>query len=77
MEQADGVKIKYTCNGNDYRLPELAHFSADVACVETNTVYEIFGCFWHGHHRQPFRDVITSNGVTLAARYEQTMSRLE
>ena len=26
---------------------------------------------------QPFRDVITTNGDTLAARYEQTMARLE
>jgi G:T-mismatch repair DNA endonuclease (very short patch repair protein) len=33
--------------------------------------------FWHGHTSQPFRDVSTMSGDTLAERYERTMSRLE
>ena len=40
-------------------------------------VYEFFGCYFHGCACQPFRDVITRNGDTLAARYERTMARLE
>jgi len=35
------------------------------------------GCHWHGCPCQSFRDVITTNEDTLAARYEQTMARLE
>ena len=49
----------------------------DGYCAETNTVYEFFGCYFHGCTCQPFRDVITTNGNTLAARYERTMARLE
>ena len=33
--------------------------------------------FWHGHTSQPFRDVSTMSGDSLAERYERTMSRLE
>jgi len=40
-------------------------------------VYEFFGCFWHGHTCQAFRDVSTMSGDTLTERYESTMSRLE
>ena len=40
-------------------------------------MYEFFGCFWHGHSCQPFRDVATLSGDTLAERHERTMSRLE
>ena len=33
--------------------------------------------FYHGHTCQSFRDVTTTSGDTLAARYERTISRLE
>ena len=49
----------------------------DGYCPEINTVYEFFGCFWHGHTCQPFRDVATLSGDTLAERYERTLSRLD
>ena len=77
MEQTDGVVIKHARNGRQYRLPELPHFSVDGYCAESNTVCELCGCYWHGCACQPFRDVITTNGDTFAARYEQTMSPLE
>jgi len=56
---------------------QLCHFSVDGYCAETNTVYEFFGFYWHGGACQPFRDNITTNGDTLAARYEETMARFE
>ena len=34
-------------------------------------------CFWHGHPCQPFLDLVTMSSDNLAARYEQTISRLE
>jgi G:T-mismatch repair DNA endonuclease (very short patch repair protein) len=43
----------------------------------TGTVYEFFGCFWHGHTCLHFRDVSTAAGETLTERYEQTMQRVE
>ena len=33
--------------------------------------------YWHGCTCQPFRDVITTNGDTLAAKYERKKARLE
>jgi G:T-mismatch repair DNA endonuclease (very short patch repair protein) len=75
MVQADMVVIKHASSGREYRLPELPHFSVDGNCAETNTIYEFFGCYWHGCTLKPFRDVITY-GDTLASRYEQTMARL-
>jgi len=76
MEETDGVMIMHSRNGREFRLPELPRFSVDGYCPETRTVYEFFGCFYHGHTCQPFRDVTTLRGDTLAERYEQTMSRL-
>jgi len=69
MEQTHWVVIKHARNGREYILPELPHFSVDVYCGETNTFYEFFGCYWHGCPYQLFRDVITTNGDTLASRY--------
>jgi len=71
------VAIKHARNGSEYSLPELPHFSVDGYCAETNTIYEFCRCYWHGCTCQPFRHVITTNGDNLAARYEQTMARME
>jgi len=77
MEQMDGCRIMHARNGREYRPPELAKYSVDGYCPETKIIYEFFGCFCHGHTCQPFRDVSTMSGDTLAERYECTMSRLE
>ena len=74
MEETDGVKLMHV---REYNVPELPQFSVDGYCPETRTIYEFFGCYFHGHTCQPFRDVITTSGDTLAERYERTMSRLE
>jgi len=49
----------------------------DGYCVESNKDYEYLGCQWHGHTNQSISDNTNTNGDTLAARYEQTTSRLE
>ena len=64
-------------NGREYRLPELPHLSVDGFCPQTRTVYEFMGCYFHGHTCQPFRDLPTMAGDTLAERYERTMARIE
>jgi len=66
MEKTVGVKIMHGRNGREYMVPELPHFSVDCSCNETRIIYEFFGCYFHGHTCQPFRDVITTNGDTLA-----------
>ena len=77
MEETDGVKVMHCGKVREYLLPELPRFIVDGYCPETLTVYEFFGCFYHVHTCQPFRDVATLKGDTLAERYEQTMSPLE
>ena len=64
---ADGRGEKmHDRNGSEYKVPELLRFSVDGYCPETRTIYEFFGCYFHGHTCQPFRDVITRSGDTLA-----------
>jgi G:T-mismatch repair DNA endonuclease (very short patch repair protein) len=77
MVQTDVLVVNHSRNGCEYRLPELPHFSVDGYCAYANTFYEFFGCYWHGCTFQLFLDFITTNGDTAAARYEQTMARLE
>ena len=77
VEQTEGCRIGHARNGREYRQPELPNFSVDVHCEESRTIYEFYGCFWHGHSCQPYRDVSTMSGETLAYRYERTMTRLE
>ena len=49
----------------------------DGYCEETRTVYEFYGCFYHGHTCQPYRDVNSKNGKILDDRYERRMTRFE
>jgi len=69
MEQKDEVKIMHGRNGRVYKVPELAHLSVDGYCPENKRIYEFNGCLHHGHTCQSFRDVITTSGDTLGARY--------
>jgi len=77
MKRIDGMKKMHGRNGREYKLPELPRFRLDGYCSETRTLYELFGCYNHGHTSHPFRNVITMNGDTLAERYERTMTCME
>jgi G:T-mismatch repair DNA endonuclease (very short patch repair protein) len=65
-KQTDECNILQGGNGREYRLPDVSNLSVDGSCVETGTVYEFFGCFWHGHTCLHLRDVTTASGQTLA-----------
>jgi len=77
MEQTDGWQIHHARNWREYRPPELPHYSVDGYCRQTRRIYKFLGCYYHGCTCQPFRDVKTMGGETLAERYEQTMARIE
>jgi G:T-mismatch repair DNA endonuclease (very short patch repair protein) len=76
-EKVDGCTIMHGRNGREYRLPELPRLSVDGFCRETKTVYEFFGCYFHGHTFLQYRDNPTMGGDTLTQRYELKMARLE
>jgi len=77
MEESDGMKIMHCRKAREYRLPELARFSVNRYCSETRTVNEFFGCNYHGHSCQAFRDFTILRDDTLSARSERTMLSLE
>jgi len=78
MERTDGCHVQHARNGQEFRPPELPHYSVDGYCAETRTIYDFLGCYYHGCKCQPFRDVKTmASGETLAERYEQTLAWIE
>jgi len=77
MEETDRVNLMHCRKRREYMLHELPSFSVNGYCPETLTVFEFFGCFYHGQTSQPFRDVTIFRGDKSAQRYEQTMSRLK
>jgi G:T-mismatch repair DNA endonuclease (very short patch repair protein) len=77
MEQTHGCRIMHARNGREVRLPDLPQYSVDGYCPETRTVFEFYGCYYHGCPCKSFRDVKMQGWETLSPRYERTMSRLE
>jgi hypothetical protein len=75
-ETTYGCHILHGINGREYTLPELPNLSVDGFCAETKTVFAFNGCYLHGHTRQPFHDITTVAGDTLAECYEMTMAQL-
>ena len=71
------VQILHCHNRREYRLPYLPRFIVDVYSPDIIRVSEFFGCFFHGHTCQPFRDVSTMSGDNLEEMYGCTVSRLE
>ena len=46
---SNGFNIKHALNGSEKKLTiGNKIYKADGFCEETNTVYEFYGCFWHG-----------------------------
>ena len=70
MEQTGGCAIMNPRNGRKFGLPELPRYSVDGYCAETKTVYEFWGCFYHGCKCKPMTDHTTVDEDTLAERYE-------
>ena len=64
-EEGDDVAAAYGGNGRSHwslvQGTRIAPINVDGYCPETGTIYEFFGCYFHGHTYQPFRDVITTS----------------
>jgi len=69
-EPTDRVQIMQCRIGREYKLQDLPLLRVDGYCLETNTVYEFLGCFWHGHTCQAFCDDSTICGDNRAERYD-------
>ena len=49
MSKAKNLNIQHALNGGEKKLTiDDKTYKVDGFCKETNTVYEFYGCFWHG-----------------------------
>ena len=72
---SNGADIKHALNGGEKKLTiNDKTYKVDGFCEETNTVYEFYGCFWHGHPKcykanivnsKNQKDMGTLNGLTV------------
>ena len=72
---SNGDNIKHALNGGEKKLTiGNKTYKVDGFCEETNTVYEFYGCFWHGHsscykpnvvNSKSQKDMGTLNGLTV------------
>ena len=70
-----GIKIIHAENGNEYIIPN-TRFKADGYCIETNTIYEFNGDYWHGnpniYHSNQFNN---TTKCTFGELYQSTISK--
>ena len=72
---SNGANIKHALNGGEKRLTiGDKTYKVDGFCEETNTIYEFYGCFWHGCPKcyrpniintKNQKDMGTLNGLTV------------
>ena len=73
-----GLNIQHALNGGEKKLIiDEKTYKVDGFCKETNTVYEFYGCFWHGCQNcykpniinsKNQRDMGTLNNLTIEKR---------
>ena len=75
---SNGDNIKHALNGGEKKLTiGNKTYKVDGFCEETNTIYEFYGCFWHGHsscykpnvvNSKNQKDMGTLNDLTVGKR---------
>ena len=71
----DGVTIQHARNGKEVRV---GNFLVDGYCQQTETIYEFYGCFWHGCSDCYRRQTINSrNVISMGELNDRTYDRLE
>ena len=78
MSKAKNLNIQHALNGGEKKLTiDDKTYKVDGFCEETNTVYEFYGCFWHGCpncykpniiNSKNQRDMGTLNDLTIEKR---------
>lgn len=74
MEQEHNIQIQHAGNSQEKRLKE--GMLVDGFHEPSNTVFEFFGCYFHGHEKcYPFAQTIDQPGGELFKRREQTEAK--
>ena len=74
---SNGVNIKHALNGGEKKLTiDDKAYKVDGLCEETNTVYEFYGCFWHGCPNCYKPNIInTKNQKDMGTLNDQTIEK--
>ena len=77
--KAYGVNIQHPLNGGEKKLTiGDKTFKVDRFCEQTNTVYEFYGCFWHGCPNCYKPNIINSkNQNDMGTFNDQTIEKCE
>jgi len=75
MESNYGITIRHALSeGGEFKISEIG--KVDGYCLETNTVYEYHGDYWHGNPLKYNSESINEvNGITFGELYRRTMER--
>ena len=76
---SNGANIKHALNGGEKKLTiDDETYKVDGFCEETNTVYEFYGCFWHGCPKCYRPNIInTKNQKDIGTLNDQTIEKRE
>ncbi len=73
--KTENIHILHALNGGEFKVPNTP-YSADGYCVETNTIYEFHGDYWHGNPNMYDPEVINQvNYKTMGDLYQKTIER--
>lgn len=71
----ENINIQHIDNGGEYKIPN-TKLKADGYCVETNTIYEFYGDYWHGNPKIHLPDIINKvNYKSMGELYQKTIER--
>ena len=74
-----GLNIQHALNGGEKKLTiDDKTYKVDGFCEETNTVYEFYGCFWHGCQNCYKPNIINSkNQMDMGTLNDKTIEKRE
>ncbi len=71
------IHIQHAQNGGEFKIPN-TNYKVDGYCVDTNTIYEFHGDFWHGNPEVYSSGCINNaNKKTMGELYQKTIEREE
>ena len=79
MSKAKGLNIQHALNGGEKKLTiDGKTYKVDGFCKETKTVYEFYGCFWHGCQNCYKPNIVNSkNQMDMGTLNDQTIEKRE
>jgi hypothetical protein len=76
ISKLKNINILHALNVGEYKIPD-TNFKADGYCVETNTIYEFHGDYWHGNPKLYDKNLKTHFNKTFGELYEKTLKKEE